>query len=118
MTRERLPTGPKLQKAYGALDKFRINRTFFVKTDQEGCALAASELNAMNGITGISTVPEALGEEQKHSAKRQPIVEKETVKEQETNVKMDQTKTEKNEIKDEKKEIKDENPQDEKKALN
>lgn len=65
MTRERLPPGTVLQRAYGVLDKFKISRTFFVKTDQEGCAIAASDINAANGITPASTVPQAIGEEQK-----------------------------------------------------
>ncbi|XP_017770322.1 PREDICTED: uncharacterized protein LOC108558043 [Nicrophorus vespilloides] len=65
MTRDRLPTGEVLQKAYGILDKFKISRTFFIKTDQEGCAVAASEINAANGITAISTIPEATGTEQR-----------------------------------------------------
>lgn len=37
MTRERSPRGEVLQAAYGVLDKFKMNRSFFVKTDQEKC---------------------------------------------------------------------------------
>lgn len=70
MTRDRLPSGTTMQKAYGILDKFKISRTFFVKTDQEGCAIAASEINAANGITPTSTIPESLGVEQKDSGKK------------------------------------------------
>ncbi|KAF7269548.1 hypothetical protein GWI33_017439 [Rhynchophorus ferrugineus] len=55
MTRERIPDATTLQKAYGVLDQFKINRTFFVKTDQEGCAIAASDLNAALGIASTST---------------------------------------------------------------
>jgi len=65
MTRERLPNGEILQRAYGVLDKFKISRTFFVKTDQEGCAVAASEINAGNGIIATSTIPEATGSDQR-----------------------------------------------------
>lgn len=65
MTRERLPPGPVLQRAYGVLDKFRISRTFFVKTEQEGCAVVASELNAANGIIPTSSQVQAIGVEQK-----------------------------------------------------
>lgn len=54
-----------MQEAYGILDKFKISRTFFVRTDQEGCALAASDINAANGITAESTVAEATGTDQK-----------------------------------------------------
>ncbi|KAJ8923850.1 hypothetical protein NQ315_010432 [Exocentrus adspersus] len=67
MTRDRIPPGPVLQTAYGVLDQHKISRTFFVKTDQEGCALAASDINAINGITPISTVAEATGYEQKNA---------------------------------------------------
>jgi apolipoprotein D and lipocalin family protein len=66
MTRERLPPGTVLQRAYGVLDKFKISRTFFVKTDQEGCAIAASDINAANGIASTSTVVEASGTEQRN----------------------------------------------------
>lgn len=69
MTRERLPPGPVLQRAYGVLDKFRISRTFFVKTEQEGCAIVASELNAANGIIPTSSQVQAIGVEQKKIAK-------------------------------------------------
>ncbi|XP_023309873.1 apolipoprotein D-like [Anoplophora glabripennis] len=72
MTRDRIPPGPVLQTAYGVLDKFKISRTFFVKTDQEGCALAASDINAANGITSISTVAEATGYEQKSAEDADP----------------------------------------------
>lgn len=72
MTRDRIPPGPVLQTAYGVLDKYKISRTFFVKTDQEGCALAASDINAANGITAISTVAEATGYEQKKFIKADP----------------------------------------------
>lgn len=49
MTRERLPPNPIMQKAYGALDRYKISRTFFQRTEQEGCLIAASELNAAQG---------------------------------------------------------------------
>lgn len=38
MTRERLAPGTVVQKAYAVLDKYKISRTFFVKTDQDDCA--------------------------------------------------------------------------------
>lgn len=40
MTRERNPPASVLQKAYGVLDKFKISRSFFVKTDQTDCQIA------------------------------------------------------------------------------
>ncbi|XP_014241450.1 apolipoprotein D-like [Cimex lectularius] len=39
MTRDRLPPGTVLQKAYGVLDKHKISRTFFVRAEQEECNL-------------------------------------------------------------------------------
>lgn len=41
MTREREPSGPVLQRAYGVLDKYKISRTFFVETDQKSCETTA-----------------------------------------------------------------------------
>jgi len=41
MGRERSPSGPILQRAYGVLDKYQISRTFFVKTDQNNCVTTA-----------------------------------------------------------------------------
>jgi len=40
MTRERNPSVTTLQKAYAVLDKYKIGRTFFVKTDQTDCQIA------------------------------------------------------------------------------
>lgn len=37
MARDRVPSGPILQRAYGVLDKYQISRTFFIKTDQKDC---------------------------------------------------------------------------------
>lgn len=37
LARERIPEGPVIQAAYGVLDKFKISRVFFVKTDQINC---------------------------------------------------------------------------------
>ncbi|KAF5281465.1 hypothetical protein FQA39_LY17783 [Lamprigera yunnana] len=65
MTRDRLPPGVIMQRAYGVLDKFKISRTFFVKSDQDGCAIHAADINAANGIAPVSTVPQATGEQQK-----------------------------------------------------
>ena len=37
MSRQRIPRGEVLQAAYCVLDKYKMNRSFFVKTDQEDC---------------------------------------------------------------------------------
>lgn len=41
LSRERIPQGDVLQAAYGVLDKFKLNRTFFVKTQQTDCETEA-----------------------------------------------------------------------------
>lgn len=46
MTRDRLPTGTILQRAYGVLDKFAIRRSFFIETDQLNCDPAPVSLEA------------------------------------------------------------------------
>lgn len=46
MTRERLAPGTVLQMAYGVLDKYKVSRTFFVKTDQADCAIAEAAADA------------------------------------------------------------------------
>lgn len=45
MTRDKLPPGTVLQKAYGVLDKYKLSRTFFVKTDQNSCEIAEAQQN-------------------------------------------------------------------------
>lgn len=58
MTRERFPTGPTLQKAYGVLDKFRITRSFFIKTDQSDCEILPPPVEAYDPT---SPKPESSG---------------------------------------------------------
>lgn len=66
MTRERNPTATTLQKAYAVLDKYKIGRTFFVKTDQTDCQIAepadgndvAEEEGAGKAADAVETVPE------------------------------------------------------------
>ncbi|KAL3290182.1 hypothetical protein HHI36_023542 [Cryptolaemus montrouzieri] len=67
MTRERLPPGTIMQKAYGVLDRYKISRTFFQRTDQEGCIIAASEINAAQGLVGEQTIPEEIQSVEKYS---------------------------------------------------
>lgn len=43
-----------------------------MKTDQEGCAIAASDINAANGIASVSTIAEAYG----HDQRREPVAVK------------------------------------------
>lgn len=63
MTRDRLPPGPVMQRAYGVLDKYQISRTFFIKTDQNNCEAIAPAQEAYDPTepsTGqaTSTMPE------------------------------------------------------------
>lgn len=48
LTREKLAPGTVLQKAYGVLDKYKLSKTFFVKTDQNSCAIAEAAPNETN----------------------------------------------------------------------
>ncbi|XP_055640356.1 apolipoprotein D-like [Toxorhynchites rutilus septentrionalis] len=48
LTRERFPPGPVVQRAYGILDKYAINRTFFLKTAQEDCVVRAPPIPAID----------------------------------------------------------------------
>ncbi|XP_047354012.1 apolipoprotein D-like [Vespa velutina] len=57
MTRERIAPGSILQKAYGVLDKYKISKAFFVKTNQEDCAYLAP-------TTAIETSTAAVAEAQ------------------------------------------------------
>ncbi|VVC36990.1 Lipocalin family conserved site,Lipocalin/cytosolic fatty-acid binding [Cinara cedri] len=45
LTREKLAPGTVMQKAYGVLDKYKLSKTFFVKTDQNSCAIAEAAPN-------------------------------------------------------------------------
>lgn len=48
MTRRRLESGPGMQRAYGVLDKFKVSRTFFIKTDQTACETVADQEEAID----------------------------------------------------------------------
>lgn len=58
MARERFPRGEILQAAYGVLDKFKMNRSFFVKTDQEKCETLPPPQEAIDPLTAKETSPE------------------------------------------------------------
>ncbi|KAG8286599.1 apolipoprotein D-like [Homalodisca vitripennis] len=62
MTRERNPSVSTLQMAYAVLDKYKIGRTFFVKTDQTDCQIAEPADNVVD-------------EESEKSAEGVPVVE-------------------------------------------
>lgn len=55
LTREKLPSGTALQKAYGVLDKYKLSRYFFSKTDQNDCYIAEAA-NAVDPDAGNDAV--------------------------------------------------------------
>lgn len=50
MSRDRIPRGEILQAAYGVLDKYKMNRSFFVKTEQTNCETLAPPVEAVDQI--------------------------------------------------------------------
>ncbi|XP_076663722.1 uncharacterized protein LOC143366491 [Andrena cerasifolii] len=66
MTRARLAPGAIVQKAYAVLDKYKISRTFFVKTDQDDCAY----LDMPQAQPAAVEAPEKQGEPQKDAEKQ------------------------------------------------
>lgn len=48
MARDRIPRGEILQAAYGVLDKYKMNRSFFVKTEQTNCETLPPPLEAVD----------------------------------------------------------------------
>lgn len=48
MARQRIPRGEVLQAAYGVFDKYKMNRSFFVKTEQTGCETLAPPVEAVD----------------------------------------------------------------------
>ncbi|OAD56248.1 Apolipoprotein D, partial [Eufriesea mexicana] len=63
LTRERLAPGTVLQKAYAVLDKYKISKTFFIKTDQDDCAyLDATPTKPAEAETQSENKPEEASE--------------------------------------------------------
>lgn len=48
MTRKRLESGPGIQRAYGVLDKFKVSRFFFTKTEQASCETLPEQEEAID----------------------------------------------------------------------
>lgn len=46
-----MPSGTTLQKAYGVLDKYKLSRYFFSKTDQNDCHIAEAANNDVDAGT-------------------------------------------------------------------
>lgn len=53
MARERIPGGEILQAAYGVLDKYKMNRSFFIKTEQTDCETVAVPLEAVDQMASV-----------------------------------------------------------------
>lgn len=80
MARERVPPGNILQGAYGVLDKYKLSRNFFVKTEQTTCVTLPPPIEAIdptvtteakntlngtlpieqNSVDGIKIVPQVI----------------------------------------------------------
>ncbi|XP_034183403.2 apolipoprotein D [Osmia lignaria lignaria] len=73
MTRERLAPGTVLQKAYAVLDKYKISKTFFVKTDQEDCAFLdappAKPVEVAEAVSQSEENPQESEEKPEHSVR-------------------------------------------------
>lgn len=48
MARERIPRGEVLQAAYGVLDKYKMNRAFFIQTEQNTCETLPPPVEAVD----------------------------------------------------------------------
>ncbi|KAL2722666.1 apolipoprotein D-like [Vespula squamosa] len=66
MTRERIAPGSILQKAYGVLDKYKISKAFFVKTNQEDCAYLAPSTATEDNTAAAAAAQEAQETTEEH----------------------------------------------------
>lgn len=55
MARERVPPGNILQGAYGVLDKYKLSRNFFVKTEQTTCVTLPAPVEAIDPTVSTET---------------------------------------------------------------
>lgn len=93
MARERIPRGEVLQAAYGVLDKYKMNRSFFVKTEQSNCETLAPPLEAVdptNPTVEVKKIEEPVVEPlESIPVKLLVAVEPETVEADPVSVKLD-----------------------------
>lgn len=61
MTRERLAPTAVMQAAYGVLDRYKISRTFFVKTNQADCTILPSPVDKSSVGKNAGNVEKAVG---------------------------------------------------------
>jgi hypothetical protein len=62
LSRAVVPSGSVLQAAYGVLDKYKINRSFFVKTDQADCVVLPPPQEAVDTTAATVAKNEAAPE--------------------------------------------------------
>jgi len=72
MSRQRIPRGEILQAAYGVLDKYKMNRSFFVKSDQDDCEILPPIQEAIDPTESSAT-------KNKESEKTENITENVTI---------------------------------------
>lgn len=79
MARDRIPRGEVLQAAYGVLDKYKMNRSFFVKTEQTNCETLPPPLEAVdptNPTVEVKKVENELAESNEASLEVNPTTVK------------------------------------------
>lgn len=57
MARDRVPRGEVLQAAYGVFDKYKMNRSFFVKTEQSNCETLPPPVEAVDPTEATNEKP-------------------------------------------------------------
>lgn len=67
MARERIPRGEVLQAAYGVFDKYKMNRSFFVKTEQTNCETLPPPIEAVDPTTEKTAIAEKESENETDS---------------------------------------------------
>ncbi|KAK7605187.1 hypothetical protein V9T40_007045 [Parthenolecanium corni] len=73
LTREKLAPGTVLQKAYGVLDKYKLSRTFFVKTDQNSCEIAEAADSSHTEHTHSAAPASATPAPSSNTGSRKPV---------------------------------------------
>lgn len=81
MARDRIPSGPILQRAYGVLDKYQISRTFFIKTDQKDCETREPAEEAYDVTTAKATTTVAENSSSSNEINDKPAKKKSTISE-------------------------------------
>lgn len=75
MTRKRNPTGPELQRAYGALDRYKISRTYFIKTNQNDCDTLPPAQEAVDTETTVEVENDGTQQEEEQQQQEDTVAE-------------------------------------------